>query len=98
MLKLSFDKTVRDREYFYDGLVSLLGDENVHKSGANFIMFYWPYETSLDEILIEENIYIKNLSAKYKTKRKVYRVAVRLPDENDFLLRCLKNIQLDGHV
>ncbi|MGN0604463.1 MAG: aminotransferase class I/II-fold pyridoxal phosphate-dependent enzyme, partial [Oscillospiraceae bacterium] len=78
-----------EREYLSEKL-RLLG-LNVYPSEANFILFYT--DLPLDDMLLRQNILIRNCENFSGLSRGFFRIAVRTHDENSALVsaieRCL---------
>jgi len=95
----SFEKTKKDRKEFILNLKKIDLIEEVYPSGANFILFSIK-STSLNlnnmsNFLIKENnIFIKEISQKMNIPDKhFFRIAVRLPNENNNFIRALLNFK-----
>ncbi|AXE20954.1 class I and II aminotransferase [Runella rosea] len=98
-LKQSFEQTKTDRDVFIEKLKTIPYLKNVFDSHSNFILFEISKENdmiaNLDDILLNKhNIYIKNVSSKFKNNNYYFRVAVRLPQENELLINALKTLSL----
>jgi len=94
-LKESFAQTVRDRKCFSNSLSELRFVKKVYPSAANFLLVAldkdWPGVITLTKELLEKySIYAKDVSEKLDSQYVYLRLAVRLPEENDFLISCLK--------
>jgi histidinol-phosphate/aromatic aminotransferase/cobyric acid decarboxylase-like protein/choline kinase len=95
----SFEQTKADRILFAQRLEEIPFIEKVYDSHANFILFKISNENAdmgqLDQLMLKEfNIFIKNVSAKFKNNNYYYRVAVRFPKENELLINALSSINL----
>ncbi len=92
----SFEQTKNDRDIFIKKLKTIPYLKNVFVSHSNFILFEISKENdriaNLDKILLNKhNIYIKNVSSKFDNNNYYFRVAVRLPRENELLINALKS-------
>lgn len=89
----SFRLTIRDRDSFARMLSDLDCVEQVHPSGANFLMVALrreiEVEALVEHLLSTRDIYVKDVSGKFSGDRRLLRLAVRLPDENRMLTRAL---------
>src|SRR5579875_623127 len=91
-LAVSIEKTVEDREGFARMLASLPVVRDVVPSGANFLLARMNLDLAsserlVDNLLSEELTYIKDVSTKFNDGNCYWRLAVRLPSENEKL--CL---------
>lgn len=96
-LKNSITKTKYDRKLFAKLLNDIEFIEEVYNSHANFILFRVNKklkQNKLSEFLIKKHsIYIKDVSNKFASKENSYfRVAVRDFNDNNQLIKVLKNI------
>jgi histidinol-phosphate/aromatic aminotransferase/cobyric acid decarboxylase-like protein len=95
-LENSFSKTIADRSHFREKLLEIGVFENVYSSGANFILISicqnkYDVSSLVEYLLREEAIYIKDVSDKFKDDSKhFFRLAVRLPVENNRLVQLFK--------
>lgn len=96
-LNKSYIDTIRDRE----SLTLLLSEspyvENVYPSGGNFILVSLKgkricWKNVVNDMLKKYSIYIKDVSSKFIDDKCYLRFAVRLPHENEILLKYLNNI------
>jgi len=87
----SFRKTIRDREFLFTELVNVLGADSVFRSHANFILFKTESGSDLGNKMLNQGIYIKDISSKYNDGLDYFRVAVRDPQDNVKLINALKN-------
>ena len=97
-LEDSFIKTKIDRDIFIKSLKKIKYVAEVFDSGANFILFKIDtkvIKVNLAQFLIKDHlIYIKDVSDKFNSPiNTYYRVAVRLPSENESLVSKLKNVK-----
>jgi histidinol-phosphate/aromatic aminotransferase/cobyric acid decarboxylase-like protein/choline kinase len=88
----SFRATAIDRDAFREQLLALASVESVWQSGGNFLLvrFRWSSERSQAEaakLLSEHSIFIKDVSARFGDGRAWWRLAVRLPAENERLVQ-----------
>ncbi|MCX2574029.1 aminotransferase class I/II-fold pyridoxal phosphate-dependent enzyme [Pedobacter sandarakinus] len=96
-LNQSFEQTKIDRHTFIEDLKTIPYLSKVYDSHANFILFEIAKDNKgiekLDDLLLKKyNIYIKNVSAKFKNDNYYFRVAVRLPHENELLVNAMKTL------
>ena len=97
-LDASIQQTVLDRESFAAKLAALDVVERVYPSGANFLLLALSITADsarrlADELLQEENLYIKDVSSKLDDGRVHWRVAVRTPGANEQLCAALRSRQ-----
>ena len=97
-LDKSIEKTKIDRELFINSLNNLKFVEKAYNSGGNFILFKINNKlnmSNLSEYLIQNHsIYIKDVSDKFNSKPNTFfRVAVRNPNDNNILIKFLKEIK-----
>lgn len=95
-LQKSIHQTIKDRAAFKSKLSKLDIVEKVFPSGANFLLVKLKGEQRVAEktarILLETHkIFIKVLDNKFREGAFI-RLAVRLPHENNLLVKCLKKI------
>ena len=98
-LNQSFEQTKSDRDIFIERLKTIPYLKKVFVSHSSFILFEISKENdaigNLDNILLNKhNIYIKNVSSKFENNNYYFRVAVRLPQENELLINALKTLTL----
>lgn len=92
----SFENTKKDRDNFILKLNKLDLINKVFESDANFILFQinkvnFNSNDLLDYLLNDYNIFIKDVTDKFKNESKFYfRIAVREPNENDRLVLALQ--------
>jgi histidinol-phosphate/aromatic aminotransferase/cobyric acid decarboxylase-like protein/choline kinase len=96
-LAQSFRQTMTDRDEFAAALRALPAVEHVFPSGANFLLVRLaggaPAAAALAEHLLADHaIYVKDVSARFPDPHGYWRVAVRLPEENDRLLGILRSL------
>ena len=96
-LELSYKNTIKDREALASQLRGLGFIEQVHPSGANFLLVEFrnsPSELSfLTKLLLTRySIYVKDVSAKFTTGKYYLRIAIRLPHENEMLIESIAEI------
>lgn len=95
----SFEKTKKDRKDFILNLKKIDLIEEVYPSGANFILFRIKSTSInlnflLNFLINEYNIFIKDVSQKMNIPDKYFfRVAVRLPNENNNFIRAISNFK-----
>ncbi len=93
----SFRLTIHDREEFAALLSRLSCVRRVCPSHANFMVIELsdtvPHpETIVSDLLAQKSIFIKDISGRFDDGKHYFRVAVRLPEENRHLVRCLQEI------
>jgi histidinol-phosphate/aromatic aminotransferase/cobyric acid decarboxylase-like protein/choline kinase len=92
----SLSDTIRDRENFRKALAGLPCVDEVFPSAANFVLVALKERGAAariaEELLSEYSIYVKDISHKFPNGRSYFRLAVRLPDENALLVKCLREI------
>jgi len=95
-IQASYDRTKEDRTRLTLQLKGLDKIEEVYESGGNYILIRLSsknYALYLTETLLKEySVYVKDISAKFDDVYGYLRLAVRLPSENDFLVRCLREL------
>jgi len=94
-LKDSFTRTKADRAEFRRLLLEVPGVQGVSESNGNFILVKLDGKkfggSKLQDYLIRtHSIYVKDLSSRYGDGHCYIRLAVRLPVEHDFLVKCLR--------
>jgi histidinol-phosphate/aromatic aminotransferase/cobyric acid decarboxylase-like protein/choline kinase len=100
----SFTKTKIDRETFRSQLIQSGVLHDVYPSGANFILFSVDgskYNTGgmVEWLLKEHAIYIKNVTEKFNQPNMFYyRLAVRLPQENEMLIPLIQFYLQSGSI
>ena len=93
----SFEKTKYDRDILITNLKKISYIDKVFQSEANFILFRidignFKADELIDYLLNNYNIFIKDITSKFKNDKKLYfRIAVREPDENNLLISALQN-------
>ena len=93
----SFEKTKYDRDILITNLKKISYIDKVFESEANFILFKidiadFKADELIDYLLSNYNIFIKDITSKFKNDKKLYfRIAVREPDENNLLISALQN-------
>jgi histidinol-phosphate/aromatic aminotransferase/cobyric acid decarboxylase-like protein len=97
VIQASFAHTILDRERFAADLKALPIVRQVHQSGGNFLLvsLRCPRESSgtlAGELLRRHNIHIKDVSDRFRSSGASFRLAVRLPQENAQLVRCLAQL------
>ncbi|MER5669722.1 aminotransferase class I/II-fold pyridoxal phosphate-dependent enzyme [Pseudonocardia alni] len=90
----SFERTKLDRDLFAEELRVLPAVTAVHPSGGNFLLVELGPDAAAvatleQRLLVEEEILVKNVSAKFPGDRRLWRLAVRSVGENRRLCRCL---------
>jgi histidinol-phosphate/aromatic aminotransferase/cobyric acid decarboxylase-like protein/choline kinase len=94
-LDASIRRTVADRERFAEQLAALEVVERVYPSGADFLLVTLSIgagaaQILADELLEQENLYVKDVSSKFGNGRAYWRLAVRTPGDNDRLCTALQ--------
>jgi len=94
-LKQSITLTIKDREDFKKALMALDFVRCVYPSGANFLLVSLFKELQgvnglVRALLDNHSIYVKDVSEKFNDGNYYLRLAVRLPQENVFLVDSLK--------
>lgn len=102
-LEDSFRSTIHDREEFAALLSRLSCVRKVCPSQANFIVIELadtvPHpETIVPNLLAQKSIFIKDISGRFDGGKHYFRLAVRLPEENRHLVRCLQDIILPSGI
>ncbi|MCM3846421.1 aminotransferase class I/II-fold pyridoxal phosphate-dependent enzyme [Pseudonocardia sp. DR1-2] len=96
-LTASFERTKLDRDLFAEELRALPVVAAVHPSGGNFLLVELvPGAADVAELeqrlLVDEEILVKNVSAKFTGDRRLWRLAVRSTGENRRLCGCLRRL------
>jgi histidinol-phosphate/aromatic aminotransferase/cobyric acid decarboxylase-like protein/choline kinase len=86
-LERSFTRTVDDRTKFADDLACLDVVDTVYPSGANFLLVRLAVDADRaaqieDSLLTRDEIYVKNVSSKFRDGRVYWRLAVRSQADN----------------
>jgi histidinol-phosphate/aromatic aminotransferase/cobyric acid decarboxylase-like protein/choline kinase len=89
-LDASFERTCADREAFIALLDELPVVERVYPSAANFVLVKLALDRAAaaalaDRLLSRDSIYVKDVSEKFPDGGTYWRLAVRLPAENEAL-------------
>ena len=98
-LQNSFIQTKKDREAFVKSLQTLKIFDTVFHSGANFLLIRTIEKNTaikglVQYLLVNDSIYIKEVSDKFEDKDAYFfRIAVRLPKENDKLIEAIKRFE-----
>lgn len=97
----SFQQTAQDRVQFADILSALSVVEQVFPSGSNFLLTKMRLNRRLakawvETLLIQQSIYIKDVSDRFRGDDVFLRLAVRLPTENARLVAEMKKIAIVG--
>jgi histidinol-phosphate/aromatic aminotransferase/cobyric acid decarboxylase-like protein/CTP:molybdopterin cytidylyltransferase MocA len=91
----SFRLTIRDREAFSEMLRRTDCVDEVHPSGANFLLLTLApdidAEALVDHLLSERDTFVKDVSSKFAGERHLLRLAVRLPQENTRLAEAFQD-------
>lgn len=96
----SFENTKKDRDDFILKLNKVVLIDKVFSSEANFILFQinklnFNSNDLIDYLLNDYNIFIKDITSKFKNDSKFYfRIAVREPNENDRLVLALQKFKI----
>lgn len=96
-LDISYKNTIRDRNTFNDLLAELNFIKKVYPSSANFILVEFKkarkeMESFPKLLLAKHSIYVKDVSDKFGNDRYYLRIAVRLPEENEMLVKRMAEI------
>jgi histidinol-phosphate/aromatic aminotransferase/cobyric acid decarboxylase-like protein/choline kinase/ubiquinone/menaquinone biosynthesis C-methylase UbiE len=96
-LDISYKNTIRDRDSFTAMLSELDFIKKVYPSGANFLLVEFKKKRNELEfltrlLLAKHSIYLKDVSNKFNNDRYYLRIAVRLPNENETLVKNLAQI------
>lgn len=96
-LKQSFVKTITDRISFSEQLIHTCVVDKVFSSEANFILIRLKTDKSgagkiANWLLSEKAVYVKDISSKFTDNYGYFRLAVRLPEENQTLIHYLRQI------
>lgn len=95
----SFKTTKKDREDFSVSLRNLELFDKVYPSGADFVLVRTAIDNEVVEglvqyLLVNDSIYIKDVSDKFKDPgKRYYRMAVRLPEEHNMLIEAIKRFE-----
>ena len=78
-------------------VIEARGLTKVYPSGGNFLLASFSkkgpaIKEIVDFMLSKHSIFIKDVSSKFSDGGKYVRFAVRLPDENERLVRCLSEL------
>jgi histidinol-phosphate/aromatic aminotransferase/cobyric acid decarboxylase-like protein/choline kinase len=97
----SIERTVADRERFAADLARLDVVEKVYPSGANFLLVALALDPDAagrlsDELLEQDNLYVKDVSAKLGDGRVHWRLAVRGQPDNARLCAALRTRTAPG--
>jgi histidinol-phosphate/aromatic aminotransferase/cobyric acid decarboxylase-like protein len=93
----SFTDTIRDRNAFAQALSEVPIVKKVHPSAANFLLVSLDNHglsggEVADMLLKKHDIYIRDISPKFSDGNTYIRLAVRMPEENNRLVSCLKEL------
>ena len=94
-LELSYRSTIRDRENFTDLIKKQEFVDHVYPSRANYVLVKLkkkPEELiSFTKMLLnDQSVYLKNVSGKFNDGNFYLRLAVRLPEENEKLVKSMR--------
>jgi len=94
----SYEQTATDRAGLIESLRTLSCVDQVFASGGNFVLLRWqPTERGsqdiVDSLLADHAIFVKDVSARFSDDRTWLRLAVRLPAENELLVRALATLE-----
>ncbi len=94
-LAVSIERTISDRESLASALGKLPVVDHVFTSGANFVLVALSLSSSAakilaDDLLQQDNIYVKDASSKFDDDKVYWRVAVRTNEENVYLCDLLR--------
>ena len=97
-LDQSFQGTVKDRQRFAADLAEIPLIDHVYSSSANFVLASLSVgpdaSSELVEELLRESIYVKDVSSSFEDGRAYWRLAVRLPSENERLCEVLSSTRV----
>lgn len=92
-LQTSFVQTIRDREDFRATLANLPFVQKVYPSASNFLLVELKDHPKLSDLsstlLARHSIYVRDISQKFTEGKYYLRLAVRLPEENNLLVKHL---------
>lgn len=96
-LAQSFERTKAERDEFAAALAALPAVEHVYPSGADFLLARIAggrrgAAALAEGLLADHAIYVKDVSARFLDGHGYWRVAVRLPAENDRLVSLLDSL------
>lgn len=96
----SLKMTIEDRSAFASALRELPSVARVFYSGANFLLIRLKCNADAlkkwaGQILVKNQIYAKDISAKFDDGHAYMRVAVRLPAENQRLITVLRQLSVE---
>jgi histidinol-phosphate/aromatic aminotransferase/cobyric acid decarboxylase-like protein len=96
-LEESYQRTRQDRARFADGLARLPAVQQVHPSGGNFLLVRcadWVPDGRhiVERLLVEDRIYVKDVTGRVLAPGTHLRVAVRGPDENNRFLEAMGRV------
>jgi len=96
-LDLSYKNTIIDRELFTYKLLALYYIDTVYPSSANFILVKFKRNRTelsslVKDLLAKYSVYVKDVSDKFNDNGYYLRIAVRLPTENELLIRNMTMI------
>lgn len=95
----SFESTKKDRAEFSAALEKLSLFDKVYPSGADFVLVRTANNNEeigglLKYLLVKDSIYIKDVTDKFADKSKrYYRIAIRLPRENNQLIEAISRFE-----
>ncbi len=98
-LNMNFDKlsefVAKERTYLREGLKGM--GFTVYKSYANYLMFYCDFMENLYDRCLEKFIIIRRCESIRGLSNRHFRIAVRTHEENEYLLKSMKEI-VEGRV
>jgi len=95
----SFTKTINDREEFAGKLQTLKLFDTVFPSGANFLLVktsgnFQSTKSLVNHLLVNDSIYLKEITGRINDpESRYYRIAVRLPEENEKFIDAIRNFE-----
>jgi histidinol-phosphate/aromatic aminotransferase/cobyric acid decarboxylase-like protein/choline kinase len=96
-LKRSFAQTAKDRTAFSKRLAECPQIERVYPSAGNFLLVELEAgriaAALTDQLLEKYSIYIKEVTGRFSNGKEYIRLAVRLPEENERLVKALKELR-----
>jgi histidinol-phosphate/aromatic aminotransferase/cobyric acid decarboxylase-like protein/choline kinase len=98
-LKRSFEQTAKDRAAFGERLAACPQVERVYPSAGDFLLVELKGKASaaaqLTNLLLEKySIYVKDVTDKFNNGKGYLRLAVRLPEENERVVKALNDIAI----
>jgi len=100
-IQASFRQTMQDRDRFAADLEELPLVRRVHPSGGNFLLVSLVCPRAVarplaEALLLRHAIHVKDVSGRFPRDEAVFRLGVRLPEENARLVDCLGRLNACG--